>query len=197
MAQQRCNYGHEFDAEKSENICSYRGTDIQKIRREEEAAAEAKKKKTAKLFKLAIPAVCVIISAALAITAVMPTMQYDSAMNAGEYEEEAAVFEELNGHPNSKAAAAKPHIRKLCAAPVFSYGRSTPKDIIASGKLGNYEDTDEQSVERRKEAMVPEVLSTEGFHAVALKTDGTVVAVGSNDYGQCDVGGWTDIRLPE
>jgi len=30
-------------------------------------------------------------------------------------------------------------------------------------------------------------------HAVELKSDGTVVAVGRNDNGQCDVGGWTDI----
>ncbi len=28
---------------------------------------------------------------------------------------------------------------------------------------------------------------------MGLKSDGTVVAVGNNDYGQCDVGGWTDI----
>lgn len=30
-------------------------------------------------------------------------------------------------------------------------------------------------------------------HTVALKTDGTVVAVGSNDEGQCDVDDWADI----
>ena len=30
-------------------------------------------------------------------------------------------------------------------------------------------------------------------HTVGLKSDGTVVAVGSNDCGQCNVGGWTDI----
>ena len=28
---------------------------------------------------------------------------------------------------------------------------------------------------------------------VGLKTDGTVVAVGQNEYGQCDVSEWTDI----
>jgi len=28
---------------------------------------------------------------------------------------------------------------------------------------------------------------------VGLKTDGTVIAVGSNGLGQCDVGGWMDI----
>lgn len=30
-------------------------------------------------------------------------------------------------------------------------------------------------------------------HTVGLKLDGTVVAVGRNDYGQCNVSGWTDI----
>ena len=30
-------------------------------------------------------------------------------------------------------------------------------------------------------------------HSVGVKSDGTVVAVGKNDYGQCDVSGWTDI----
>jgi alpha-tubulin suppressor-like RCC1 family protein len=31
------------------------------------------------------------------------------------------------------------------------------------------------------------------WHTVGLKADGTVVAVGYNEYGQCDVGDWTDI----
>ncbi len=30
-------------------------------------------------------------------------------------------------------------------------------------------------------------------HTVGLKSDGTVVAVGRDDYGQCEVGNWTDI----
>ena len=30
-------------------------------------------------------------------------------------------------------------------------------------------------------------------HTVGLKSDGTVVAVGDNNYGQCDVDDWTDI----
>ena len=33
-------------------------------------------------------------------------------------------------------------------------------------------------------------------HIVALKSDGTVVAVGDNEDGQCNVSGWTDIKLP-
>jgi hypothetical protein len=31
------------------------------------------------------------------------------------------------------------------------------------------------------------------MHTVGLKSDGTVVAVGDNEYGQCDVGNWTGI----
>ena len=31
------------------------------------------------------------------------------------------------------------------------------------------------------------------FHTVGVKADGTVVAVGDNDYGQCEVGSWRDI----
>ena len=30
-------------------------------------------------------------------------------------------------------------------------------------------------------------------HTVGLRKDGTVVATGSNAYGQCEVSGWTDI----
>ena len=30
-------------------------------------------------------------------------------------------------------------------------------------------------------------------HTVGLKSDGTVVATGSNGFGKCDVGGWRDI----
>ena len=35
------------------------------------------------------------------------------------------------------------------------------------------------------------------YHTVGLKSDGTVVAVGTNLYGQCNVSGWTDIKLPK
>jgi len=37
------------------------------------------------------------------------------------------------------------------------------------------------------------IIAGGGFHTVGLESDGTVVAAGSNAYGQCNVGGWTDI----
>jgi alpha-tubulin suppressor-like RCC1 family protein len=36
-------------------------------------------------------------------------------------------------------------------------------------------------------------LATGYYHTVGITEDGTVVAVGNNDYGQCNVGGWTNI----
>ncbi|MDR1238280.1 MAG: hypothetical protein LBK28_08555 [Propionibacteriaceae bacterium] len=33
-------------------------------------------------------------------------------------------------------------------------------------------------------------------HTIGLKSDGTVVAVGGNEYGQCDVNHWHGIRQP-
>lgn len=33
-------------------------------------------------------------------------------------------------------------------------------------------------------------------HTVGFQSDGMVIAVGDNEYGQCDVGGWSGIQLP-
>ena len=34
-------------------------------------------------------------------------------------------------------------------------------------------------------------------HTVGLKSDGTVVVIGANYRGECEVSGWTNIKLPE
>lgn len=36
-----------------------------------------------------------------------------------------------------------------------------------------------------------------GLHTVGLLTDGTVVATGRNNYGQCDVSGWKLFNIIE
>ena len=33
-------------------------------------------------------------------------------------------------------------------------------------------------------------------HTVGLRADGTVIAAGSNEYGQLDVEGWYNIKIP-
>ena len=44
-----------------------------------------------------------------------------------------------------------------------------------------------------QEGIMPMVAAGE-WHVVGLKSDGTVVAVGWNTEGQCDIDGWTDIK---
>ncbi|MGN1307620.1 MAG: TIR domain-containing protein [Faecousia sp.] len=48
--------------------------------------------------------------------------------------------------------------------------------------------------QRLRTAAAGKCISSSGYDStVGLKSDGTVVAVGRNDDGQCDVSGWTDI----
>jgi alpha-tubulin suppressor-like RCC1 family protein len=41
-----------------------------------------------------------------------------------------------------------------------------------------------------------DTIAAGGRHTDGLKSDGTVMAVGDNKYGQCDVSGWSGIKLP-
>ena len=39
------------------------------------------------------------------------------------------------------------------------------------------------------------IIAAGNYHTVGLKSDGTVVAVGDNYSGQCDVDSWKNIKL--
>ena len=63
---------------------------------------------------------------------------------------------------------------------------------IVFGKLAGFSDARERSIDIWDKIAVRDTVSA-GDHTVGLRADGTVVAVGRNDLGQCDVGGWTDV----
>ena len=69
----------------------------------------------------------------------------------------------------------------------------TAEAAIAYGKLGDYKDAHEKSFALWDEVAVRETIATDDNHTAGLKSDGTVAAVGYNEYGQCDVSEWTDI----
>lgn len=85
--------------------------------------------------------------------------------------------------------------------PVNKYKKAT--ELMVDGKYyesivyfivsGNYKD----SFDKRKyiwdKIAHRETISTGRFHTVGLKSDGTVVAVGVNDDGRCNVSDWEDI----
>ena len=75
---------------------------------------------------------------------------------------------------------------------LLSEGNAARAAMVFS-KAGDYLDAKERSFELWNTVAVRDTVSAEGLHTVGLRSDGTVVAVGKNDDGQCDVSGWTDI----
>ena len=96
----------------------------------------------------------------------------------------------------------------------FSYSSGTVVNLVAqaeevcqfvgwTGDVGTIADINaatttitidgDYSIRANFRPYVSRMLAAGGFHTVGLKSDGTVVAVGYNTHGQCNVGGWTDI----
>ncbi|MGN1028098.1 MAG: protein kinase [Faecousia sp.] len=116
-----------------------------------------------------------------------------SLMNQGKYEEAMAVFEALEGYKDS-AEKLEETIRMedyATAEELLSvgdrYGAAT-----AFYAMGDYRDARERSFAIWEEIAPRETVSAGGEHTAGLKADGTVVAVGLNGDGQCDVSGWQD-----
>ena len=64
------------------------------------------------------------------------------------------------------------------------------------GALDGYKDAGQRSRMVWNEIAIRATISAGSAHTVGLKADGTVVAVGGNYSGRCDVSGWTGIKLP-
>lgn len=96
----------------------------------------------------------------------------------------------------------------------YTYDEGTAVDLVAepeegykfanwTGDVGTIQDVDAPqttvtingscSITANFESKYTPMVAAGVWHTVGLKADGTVVAVGYNKYGQCDVSGWTDI----
>lgn len=182
----------------------------------EEAEALAKKNK--KLAMIITPIVAVLLAIVMVYTMVIiPNGKYDDAvalMEAGKYEEAFTAFDALNGHKDSEEKS------KECK---YNYGKILTGErkyreafsIFAS--LGDYKDSKECLMVRETLStggalvvalkqngtvcpadIAPDwkdivAVSAGEKHVVGLKSNGTVVAVGDNYYGQCNVSDWKDI----
>ena len=69
----------------------------------------------------------------------------------------------------------------------------TAEAAMAFYAIGNYQDARERSFALWAEIRKPETISVGWYHTVGLCNDGTVVATGDNEAGQCDVSSWTNI----
>ena len=68
-------------------------------------------------------------------------------------------------------------------------GLKADKTVITAGNM-DYADYGLSNVSTWTDI---EMVATGGYHAVGLRSDGTVVAAGFNLHGECDVSSWTDI----
>ena len=85
-----------------------------------------------------------------------------------------------------------PAMQYKSAATHYAAGEYFDASILFS-KAGSYKDSKERYFEAGRKAGIHQIIDGGDEHTVGLKEDGTVVAVGDNEHGQCDVSDWTDI----
>ncbi len=156
--------------------------------------AERKSQKQKKIYIIAIFAVFAVIAFVIVLfTVIIPNSKYNNALKLaeeGNYDQAIAIFTELGDYKDAEDKIKEANYQKA----VGLAGKSDfVNAAIAYGKAGNYKDAKEKSFELWDKIAVRETISAGAYHTVGLKSDGTVVAVGDNDYSQCDVSGWTDI----
>ena len=182
----------------------------QRIRAQREAAA---KKKKIIIFSGAFAAVIAVIL--LVTEVIMPAANYSKAeklLAAGDYDGAIAAFAALGGYKDSAekleqaetekeearlaAEAAEEEARNAQAyadAEALEAADKAVEAAMAFGKLGDYRDARSRSLALWDTLAVRDTISAGTGYTVGLKRDGTVVAVGDNRAGECNVSGWTDI----
>lgn len=115
-------------------------------------------------------------------------------MEAGQYEEAATILEALGNNSYAKVQLAECNNALAYAeAERLESSGETAKAAIAFGKLGDYKDAHERSFGLWDKVANRETVSAGSFSTVGIKSDGTVVVIGYNEYGQCNVDDWKDV----
>ena len=127
-------------------------------------------------------------------------VKYGSAITLminGQYNEAISAFEELQGHMDSETKIeecriAIKDIQYTEAVALMNNGKY--KEAMSEFKKNcNYKDSYIHIKNLINRSNAPEVIRAGSHHTVALKSDGTVMAVGYNIDGQCDVDDWSDV----
>ena len=127
--------------------------------------------------------------------------KYDAAMalyEAGKYEEAIDAFEALDGFKDSddqiKACRVGLQEQAYQAAVDLYNAKQYEEAANAFAALEGYKDSETYRKNCRAAILRKAGHVIDGYiHTVAVKEDGTVLAVGWNDNGQCNVSSWRDI----
>ena len=170
---------------------------LERERRKKEAIIEAEKrnKLIKKIVAIATPIAAVLVVFVILLnTVIIPSQKRNKAMELMKAEEYDSAYALLNEIGEDEAISKSKYDRAISYIDSGDY-----EAAIALLKGLNYKDSNEKLFSTYKsfwginEDAIWEYVSAGGSHTVGLKADGTVVAVGDNDYNQCDVEGWTDI----
>ena len=179
-------------------ILSYKDSSEQKeqcLKAAQEVVAankQIKEKKKRKIKTIVISVTAIITSLAIAIPISISNSKYNDAivlMAAGKYTEAINAFEELNGYSDSYVKIKECHYNIGTA---LLKKDKLQKAVGSFSKANDFKDSKNQMSQILKEIAIKDTITAGDDHTVGLKSDGTVVAVGSI-YGECDVEEWTDI----
>ncbi len=85
-----------------------------------------------------------------------------------------------------------PNQRYNEAAELYDEGQYAKAGILFS-RIGSFKDAKQKSNDCWDKAAVRQSIAAGYWHTVGLKSDGTVVATGWNNLGQCDTSNWTNV----
>ena len=177
------------DADDRAELCRKR---IEVLRQEAETQ-EKRKKRNRKIAAIVAPVAAVILVFVIVLnTVLIPSYHYhrgETLREAGEYDAAIAQFEQAGNYSDAETQAKSLYYAKGI---VLREAGDDTGAITEFQKAGSYEDAHVTLTDLINQIYMP-TIAVGSSHTVGLKSDGTVVAVGSNSYGQCDVSGWTDI----
>lgn len=105
---------------------------------------------------------------------------------AGEPKESFLLFAALGDHRDARERALALAV-ELCGEPDLDKAAAVAQNLTtaeAEHRLG---------LREFRDSLPRDIIDVGFFHTVGLRADGSVLACGSNEFGQCDVADWTDI----
>ena len=125
----------------------------------------------------------------------------DALLANGDYAAAIAAFTELGDYQDasSRAETAKAQKQEVENAQAYANADAllaagnNKEAAIAFGKIAGYEDAWKRSISLWDLIADRNTIAASAVHTVAITSDGSAIATGRNEYGQCDVSEWSDI----
>lgn len=164
-----------------------------------------KRARNTKVFLIILIAAISVFTAFLIITGiVLPANHYKEAEElfaSGNYEDAALAYAEAGSYKDAQEKYVEVQEKHIEEQEMFSYERAEKlssagnyaEAALAYSKAGNYKNAQEKCLESWKNSGIWSTISAGSYHTVGLKANGTVVAVGANWTGECNVSSWSDI----